>query len=298
MVSGPIDKSWTIKVKSIYNVVKGKSDCLMNEKIAVIGAGMIGGAIVQSLLKSGYAGKITAVDIQTEILKDQEKLGVAVSTDNQKAAAAADIVFICVKPTTVKTVLKQINNSVKGKLVISTAATVPLKYLKKFVPEAKMVRIMPNVAALVQASYTAYCCGENVTKKDKETVQSLLNRMGVCEEVDEKYMDAITALTGSGPGYISIIIEALMYAGLRVGLPRNVALYGAAQTVLGTGKLVLDLQEHPAKVKDMVTTPGGTTIEAIYELEGSSIRQSLMRAVVEAAKKSQIIREAIGVNSE
>jgi len=270
----------------------------MNEKIAVIGAGMIGGAIVQSLLKSGYAGKITAVDIQTEILKDQEKLGVAVSTDNQKAAAAADIVFICVKPTTVKTVLKQINNSVKGKLVISTAATVPLKYLKKFVPEAKMVRIMPNVAALVQASYTAYCCGENVTKKDKETVQSLLNRMGVCEEVDEKYMDAITALTGSGPGYISIIIEALMYAGLRVGLPRNVALYGAAQTVLGTGKLVLDLQEHPAKVKDMVTTPGGTTIEAIYELEGSSIRQSLMRAVVEAAKKSQIIREAIGVNSE
>jgi pyrroline-5-carboxylate reductase len=291
-------QKWTIRVKSIYNVVNAKSDCLMNDKIAVIGAGMMGGAIVKSLLKSGYSGKITAVDIQPEKLKEQEKLGVAVSTDSRKAAADADVIFICVKPNNVASVLKQINSSVKGKLVISIAATVPLKFLKKFVPDAKIVRIMPNVAALVQASYTAYCCGENVTKKDKEKVQSLLNRMGVCEELDEKYMDAITALTGSGPGYISIIIEALMYAGLKVGLPRNVALYGAAQTVLGTGKLVLDLQEHPARIKDIVTTPGGTTIEAIYELEGSSIRQSLMRAVEEATKKSQIIREALGVNSE
>ena len=296
-----MDKSFeklTIKVKSKYNVVKAKSDCLMNDKIAVIGAGMMGGAIVKSLLKSGYSGKITAVDIKPEKLEEQKKLGVAVSTDARKAAADADIVFICVKPAAVKTVLTQINSTVKGKLVISIAATVPLKYVKKFVPEAKIVRIMPNVAALVQASYTAYCCGENVTKQDKEKVKSLLNRMGVCEEIDEKYMDAITALTGSGPGYIAVIIEALMYAGLKVGLPRNVALYGAAQTVLGTGKLVLDLQEHPAKVKDMVTTPGGTTIEAIYELEGSSIRQALMRAVEEASKKSNLIRDKLGINSE
>ena len=270
----------------------------MNDKIAVIGAGMMGGAIVQSLLKSGYKGKITAVDIQPEKLKEQEKLGVAVTKDSKKAAAEADIIFICVKPTAVKTVLQQINNKVKCKLVISIAATIPLKYVKKYVPDAKPVRIMPNVAALVQASYTAYCCGENVTEKDKEKVKSLLTRMGTCEEVDEKYMDAITALTGSGPGYIAVIIEALMYAGLKVGLPRKVAMYGAAQTVLGTGKLVMDLQEHPAKVKDMVTTPGGTTIEAIYELEGSSVRQALMRAVEEAAKKSKRIREELGVNSE
>jgi pyrroline-5-carboxylate reductase len=109
-------------------------------------------------------------------------------------------------------------------------------------------------------------------------------------------MDAITALSGSGPGYLSIIIEALMYAGLRVGLPRNIALASAAQTVLGTGKLVIELQEHPAKIKDMITTPGGTTIEAIYELEGSQIRQALMRAVEAAAKKSQTSREKLGVN--
>jgi pyrroline-5-carboxylate reductase len=270
----------------------------MNDKIAVIGAGMMGGAIVKSLLKSGYKGKITAADILPEKLKEEEKLGVAVSTDNRIAVAGADVIFVCVKPNNVESVLKQISNNVKDKLVISIAATVPLKFLEKFIPDAKIVRIMPNVAALVQASYTAYCCGENVTQQDKEKVKVLLNRMGVCEEVDEKHMDAITALTGSGPGYIAVIIEALMYAGLKVGLPRNVALYGSAQTVLGTGKLVLELQEHPAKVKDMVTTPGGTTIEAIYELEGSSIRQSLMRAVEEAAKKSQLIREQLSINSQ
>jgi pyrroline-5-carboxylate reductase len=270
----------------------------MDNTIAVIGAGMMGGAIVKSLLKSRYSGKIIAVDIKPEKLKEQEKLGIAVSTDSQKAASTADVIFICVKPNNVETVLKRISGEVADKLVISIAATVPLKFLAKFIPTAKIVRIMPNVAALVQASYTAYCCGEKVTQKDKETVKALLNRMGVCEEVNERNMDAITALTGSGPGYISIIIEALMYAGLKVGLPRDVAMYGAAQTVLGTGKLVLDLHEHPSKIKDMVTTPGGTTIEAIYELEGSSIRQSLMRAIEQAAKKSQLIREALGVNSE
>ena len=270
----------------------------MNDKIAVIGAGMMGGAIVQSLMKSGYNGKITAVDIQPEKLEEQEKLGVAVTADAKKAATAADIIFVCVKPNNVKAVLTQISGSVKGKLVISIAATVPVKYVKKFVPDAKVVRIMPNVAALVQASYTAYCCGDNVTKQDKEKVKSLLNRMGVCEEVDEKYMDAITALTGSGPGYISIIIEALMDAGVKVGLPQEVALHGAAQTFLGTGKLVLELQENTAKLRDMVATPGGTTVEAIHVLEESTMRQTLMQAVEKATKKSQLIREKLGINSE
>ncbi len=119
--------------------------------------------------------------------------------------------------------------------------------------------------------------------------------MGICEEVEEKYMDAITALSGSGPGYISIIIEALMYAGLKVGLPRDLSLHSSAQTVLGTGKLVLETREHVAKIKDMVTTPGGTTIEAIYELEGSQIRPALMRAVEEATKKCEKIRETWGI---
>jgi pyrroline-5-carboxylate reductase len=270
----------------------------MTEKIAVIGAGMMGGAIVKSLLKGGYTGKITAADFQLERLKEMEKLGVAAISDNRKAAAKADIVFVVVKPADVEKVLKEISKEIAGKLVISVAGTVEVQFLKKIVPEAHFVRIMPNVAALVQASYTAYSCDTDVTEKDKTKIKALLDMMGISAEINEKYMDAITAISGSGPGYLSIIIEALMYAGLRVGLPRDVALASAAQAVMGTGKLVIELQEHPAKIRDMVTTPGGTTIDAIYEVEGSQIRQALMRAVEEATKKSSIIREKLGLNSQ
>ena len=265
----------------------------MNDKITVIGAGMMGGAIIKSLVKGGYQGKITAVDIQIEKLKEFEALGVKTSNDNKKSAANADIVFIIVKPGDVEKVLKEVNPEIKGKLLISVAATVPLNFLKKHAIDAKIVRIMPNLGALVQAAYTAYCCTENVTTEDKEKVITFLNMMGVCDEVDEKYMDAITAVSGSGPGYMAIIIEAITYAGLKVGLPRNIALKCAAQTVLGAGKLVIDLPEEPAKIKDMTTTPGGTTIEAIYHIEQSQIRPAMIRAIEEATKKSQAIREKL-----
>jgi len=268
----------------------------MNDKVTVIGAGMMGSAIIKSLIKGNYAGKITAVDIQIEKLKDLENLGVKVSSDNRKSADTADIVFIIVKPGDVEKVLKEISKEIKDKLVISVAATVPLKFLRKNAPDSRIVRIMPNLCALVQASYTAYCCEENVTAEDKLKVNTLLDMMGICDEMDEKYMDAITAVSGSGPGYLSIIIEAVMYAGLKVGLPRNIALTAAAQTVMGTGKLIIDLHEDPAKIKDMTTTPGGTTIEAIYQIEQSQIRPAMIRAIEEATKKSQTIREKLNLN--
>jgi len=268
------------------------------DKIAVLGAGMIGGAIIKSLLKSGYKGNISAADCLPEKVMEMNALGISATVDNRKTAAEADIVFICTKPSEVEKLLKEVNKEIKGKIVISTAATLPLAFLKKNAPEAKLVRIMPNVAILVQASYTAYCCDDAITTKDKEKLKALLSTMGIAEEIDEKYMDAITGLSGSGPGYLSIIVEAMMYAGLKAGLPRNIALGASAQALLGTGKLVLELNEHPAKIRDMVTTPGGTTIEAIYQLEGSQVRQALIRAIEEATKKSQIIREKILEKSE
>ena len=254
---------------------------------------MIGGAIVKSLLKKGYEGDVIATRRSLEKIKELEALGAKITINNREAAGKANIIFLCVKPGDVENVIKEISGEIKGKLVISTAATIPLRFYKGIAPHAKFVRTMPNIAALVQESFTAYCCDGDCTESDKKKVEKLLSLMGPCQEVEEKYMDAITALSGSGPAYISIIIEALMYAGLRVGLPRNLALYSAAQTVLGTGKLILETQEHPAKIKDMVTTPGGTTIEAIYELEGSQIRQALMRAVKEATEKCQRIRNEI-----
>ncbi|MGF3521860.1 MAG: pyrroline-5-carboxylate reductase [Candidatus Bathyarchaeia archaeon] len=265
----------------------------MTDKIAILGAGMIGGAVAKTLLKSGYQGNLIVTDAVAEKVEEMQQLGVDATTDNRRAAAEADILFICVKPSDVQQLLKEISEESKGKIVVSTAATLPLAFLKRTVPEAKFVRIMPNLAILVQASYTAYCCEKDVSAQDKEKIETLLNLMGICEEVDEKYMDAITGLSGSGPGYLSIVVEAMMYAGLKLGLPRHIALKAAAQTVVGTGKLLLELNEHPAKIRDMVTTPGGTTIEAIHVLEGSKVRQALMEAVEEAAKKSQLIREKI-----
>ncbi len=268
----------------------------MNDKITVIGSGMMGGAIIKSLLKGNYEGKITAADVALDRLKEFEKLGLKTSTDNKKSAAEADIVFIIVKPGDVAKVLKEINEEIKGKLLISVAATVPLKFLRKNAPDTRIVRIMPNLGALVQAAYTAYSCESNVTAKDKEKVKTLLGMFGICDEIDEKYLDAITAVSGSGPGYMSIIVEALTYAGLKVGLPHQIALTCAAQTVMGTGKLVLDLGEDPAKIRDMTTTPGGTTIEAIYQIEQSQIRPAMIRAIEEATKKSQEIREKLNLN--
>jgi pyrroline-5-carboxylate reductase len=270
----------------------------LTSKIAVIGVGMMGGAIVKSLVKGGYKGRITAADAQEERLIEMNTLGVSATSDNQKAAAESDIIFIVVKPSDVEKVLKGISQELRGKIVVSVTATVPLAFLKKTVPEAKFIRIMPNLAVLVQAAYVAYTCDEEVTQRDKQQVKALLDMMGVSDEIDEKHMDAITGLSGSGPGYLSIIVEALMQAGLKVGLSRDVALKSAAQTVLGTGKLIVDLKEDPAKIRDMVTTPGGTTIAAIYELEGSQVRQALMRAVEEATKKSQLIREKLGMNQQ
>jgi pyrroline-5-carboxylate reductase len=266
-------------------------------KITIIGTGMMGGAIIKSLVKGKIpAASITAVDIQVDKLKEFEILGVKTAINNCKAAADADIIFIIVKPGDVSKVLKEIGKEIKGKLVLSVAATVPLSFLSKNSPiEARIVRIMPNLCVMVQAAYTAYCCSENVTEEDKETVKELLNTMGICDEVDEKYMDAITAVSGSGPGYISILIEALTYAGLKVGLPRNIALNCAAQSMLGTAKLVTDLHEEPSHIKDMTTTPGGTTIEAIYQIEQSQIRPAMIRAIEEATKKSQTIREKLSL---
>jgi len=263
----------------------------MRYSVAVIGAGVIGGAIAKSLLKSGYDGKIVAADMQPEKLGELEKLGVAVTSDNRKAAREAEIAFLSVKPNIVETVLKEISKEVEGKLVISSAAAVTVGFCKRLVPKARFVRIMPNLAILVQASFTAYCCDQDVTAEDREKVKELLGVMGVCVEVEERYMDALTAVSGSGPGYLSVILEAITYAGLKVGLPRDLASVSAAQALLGTAKLALETGQTASQIRDMVATPGGTTIEAIYELEGSQVRQALVRAVEAATRKSETMRK-------
>jgi len=262
-------------------------------KISVIGAGIIGSAIARSLLQRKPEWKIIATRRRIEELREIEKLGAIATRDNKKAAGEADVVILCVKPMDVKKVLQEIKEKIKGKLMISVAAAVPLQFLKEIAPETRFVRAMPNVAVLVQESFTAYCVDPDVTSEDKKKVEEIFGQMGKYVEVDEKYMNAITGLSGSGPAYLSIIIEALMYAGLKVGLPRDLALISSAQTAVGTGKLIIESQKPLSELKDMVVTPAGVTIEGIYELEGSGVRTALMRAVEVATKKSEKITEGI-----
>jgi pyrroline-5-carboxylate reductase len=156
------------------------------ESIAVIGAGVIGGAIVKSLLKKRYEGEVIATRRDVGKLKELEALGAKITTDNKEAASKADIIFLYVKPGDIEKVVKEISSEIKGKLVISTAATIPLKFYKKIAPHAKFVRTMPNIVALVQESFTTYCYDENVTESDKKKVEKLLSLMGVSVEVLRK----------------------------------------------------------------------------------------------------------------
>jgi pyrroline-5-carboxylate reductase len=262
-------------------------------KIAVIGTGTIGKAIVQSLIRGKYDGKIIATRRRIQKIEDLEELGVKITSDNSSAAKEANMILLCVKPRDVKGVLNEMREEVKGKVVVSLVAAIPLRYLKENAPGARFIRAMPNVAVLVQEAFTAYCTDKDITKEDKENVEEIFKAMGKYLEVEERDMDAITGLSGSAPAYIFTIIEAMMYAGLKVGLPRDLSLFSSAQTVLGSGKLALETNIHSAELKDMVVTPGGVTIEGIYELEDSRIRTAIMRAVEAATLKSKKITEEI-----
>ncbi len=264
--------------------------------VAVIGAGMIGSALAKSLLKSGYERKIIVTDLRIERLTELKKLDVITTSDNKKAAKEADIIILCVKPKDVEKVLTEIKDEVKGKIVISFAAALKLGTLKKFAPESHLIRAMPNVAILVQESFTAYCTDPSVTPEDKKEAKEILSKLGRFIEVEEGYMDAITGLSGCAPAYLSVILEALTYAGLEAGLPREMAILSAAQSMVGTGKLVLEAEKHPAEIKDMVTTPGGVTIEGLRELEKVPIRHAFMKAVEAATTKSRRISEVLSID--
>ncbi|MBC7094385.1 pyrroline-5-carboxylate reductase [Thermococcus sp.] len=254
-------------------------------RIAVIGAGTIGSAVAKALAEEGY--EVVATRRKTSKVMWLEDYGVEVSNDNKAAAEKADIVILAVKPNKVKKVLEEVKPAVEGKILISFAAGLSLNFLKRLTG-AKIVRAMSNIAVLVKESFTAYTT-DDLDKEEIELVERIFGAFGKCIRVEEEYMDAITGLSGSGPAYASVFLEALIYGGLKVGLPRDIARLAAAQTLLGTAKLLLETDFHPAQVREMVTTPGGTTIDGIFELEDNRFRTAIMKAVEAATKKSKIL---------
>ncbi|NJF26022.1 pyrroline-5-carboxylate reductase [Thermococcus sp. Bubb.Bath] len=258
-------------------------------KVAVIGAGTIGSAVAKALSEAGH--EVVATRRKVEKAKWLEEYGVEVTDDNIRASEWAEVVFLAVKPNKVSQVLGEIGRNLKGKLLVSLAAGIGLDHLKRLAPGSRVVRAMPNIAVLVKESFTAY--STDLNGKDVELVETLFSSFGKCIHVEEEHMDAITGLSGSGPAYVAVFLEAMIYGGLRVGLPREVARIASLQTLLGTAKLLMETDKHPAEVREWVITPGGTTIDGIFELEEGRVRTAVMKAIDAATKKSRILSKRL-----
>jgi pyrroline-5-carboxylate reductase len=206
--------------------------------------------------------------------------------DNSSLAKAANVIVLATKPQQITAALAELCDGARAKLVISIAAGVKLVKLAAALPEARLVRVMPNTPCLVGQSASGYCRGPAATDADAKLVADLLSAVGIAFEVDESLLDAVTGLSGSGPAFAYVMIEALADGGVRVGLKREVAVALAAQTLLGAAQMVLQTGEHPAVLKDRVASPGGTTIAGLEALEAGGLRGTLMSAVEAATRRS------------
>jgi pyrroline-5-carboxylate reductase len=264
------------------------SSPLSNKRIGIIGAGVMGGALCKGLINAGASkpDHLCLSDPHAAHLKSlSESLGVKTAPDNAAIARSSDIVVLAVKPQTIPGVLVEIGDVMKaGQLLISIAAGFRIATIESsLVNPVPVVRAMPNTAAQVNLAACAYCRGTNADDEHLAQAGAIFRSFGTAIEVDERMMDAVTALSGSGPAYVYLMIEALIDGGVKVGLPRDLAHQLAAQTVLGAAKMVIETGRHPAELKDMVATPAGTTITALAALEHAGFRAALIDAVERAA---------------
>lgn len=264
---------------------------LGSRKVAVIGSGAMGEALIRGLLKAGVlpAKQITATDNRDERLTlMRDAYGVSCTKSNVDAVAKADVVILAVKPQIFPRVLDQLSEALQeGTLVVSIAAGITIHDLEsKLGPTVKVIRAMPNTPVHVDAGVTALAAGEQVGEKDRAQARAIFEAVGTVVELDETLLDGVTGLSGSGPAYVFMIIEALSDAGVRVGLPRYQSQALAAQTVLGSAKLLIESGEHPGVLKDRVTSPGGTAIAGLATLEAGGLRTTLINAVVAATERS------------
>ena len=264
----------------------------MRRKIAWIGCGNMGGAMLRRMLADGiYAPEEVIVSDKNSALLDalHKELGVCVTEDNTEAAQAEKIV-LAVKPQFIENVIAEIASfTEKDALIISIVMSYEIGRLALLFgnKNAHIVRVMPNTPALVGEGVMAACRSESVTDEEWQFALRFLSSMGLAEEVPEKLMEAVTGVSGCGPAYCFLFIEALADAGVRAGLPRQTALRIAAQTLLGSGKMALESGKHPGELKDMVTSPGGATIEGVAALERGAFRSCAIEAVHAAIEKAK-----------
>ena len=264
---------------------------LQNKKIGFIGSGAIAEALTSGIIKAGLINpnQIIVNDIhQSRLDYMQKKLGVHTTLNIQELVKEVNILFLTVKPQVIHSVLETLAPFITPTtLVVSVVAGVTTRILQEKMPCIPIIRAMPNTPVAVGEGMTVITLGEFAGKQNGELVLTIFSSVGRAIIMDESAMDAVTGLSGSGPGYAFVLIDALSDAGVWVGLSRENAIILAAQTLLGAAKMVLETGEHPAKLRDMVTSPGGTTIAGIHVLEQRGVRVALMDAVKAATKRSQ-----------
>jgi pyrroline-5-carboxylate reductase len=271
---------------------------MKSRRIGMLGAGNMAGALIRGLLasKSVTPEQIVASDVRADHLKELEsQYGIKTFSDNRKLAEVSNLVVLAVKPQVIDRVLDQMADAfAPDTLLVSIAAGVPIRSLEARLPEhVRVVRAMPNTAAIALAGATGIAPGSRATQEDVDDTQALFAAIGRSVVLDETLIDAVTGLSGSGPAYVMVIIEALADGGVKVGLHRDTALLLAAQTVYGSAKLLLETGEHPGRLKDMVTSPGGTAIAGLHTLESGGLRRTLIDAVDTATKRAIELGEAM-----
>lgn len=263
---------------------------MITKKIGIIGCGNMGGAILYGALESGVLPKECAFvyDINPEMMEKAEKWGVNLARDDEDVCAKSDIILLAVKPQNAAEALSQCGKALDGKALMSIVAGVTVERLRKMIDGSpRILRLLPNTPAMVFEGAFAICSDNDFSEEELETAKAIYEKIGIIEMVPEHLIDAACALNGGGPAYVAMFIEAMADGGVKQGLTRATAYRLAAQTCLGTAKMILEQGIHPGQLKDMVTSPGGTTIEGCEALEKGGMRGAVMECIRAATEKSK-----------
>jgi pyrroline-5-carboxylate reductase len=276
---------------------------MLERTIAFLGTGNMAEAIIKGLLRAGIARPegIIGTGRRAERLEELKRVyGIRTTQDNLAAAREADIIVLSVKPQAMDKLVVQVAPALDHrKLIISVAAGVPIAALERRLGAgARIIRTMPNTPSLVGAGACALARGEHASEEDLAVASRIFQAVGTTTVVEENLLDAVTGLSGSGPAYVFLVIEALSDAGVKVGLPRYTALKLAAQTVLGSAQLLIETNAHPGQLKDQVTSPGGTAIAGLHTLEAGGLRTTLINAVEAATRRARELGEQFLEKSE